>query len=197
MTEKPFYHSGRVAEAIAREIPTNGPPPRTLDHSKMMKLKHREFCEYYVHHGNAAEAAREAGYSATNARFQGCYLLRNTKVRAYIHELRQKFALETVWEMEDVYDNLVVIFDAAMADKNYHAALRALEAQTRIKMRAMRRINRVAGQTLEGALVPEAGALRREADHIDRYTRPRPNHEQVLEDMSPETMAGPASETVR
>jgi len=190
-------HHKRTAEAMAAELPTTGAPPRGLSMAKQMKLKQQKFCECYVHHGNAARAAREAGYSEKNASHQGGQLLRNTKVRAYIHELRQKFALQTVWEMEDAFDKLEIIYDGAMTTQNYHAAVRAVEAQTRIKMQAICQLNAVATRTLDGAPVPEGGILKLETDNIRRYSRPHPNRGGIMQDMSPETFIGPSNEKYR
>jgi phage terminase small subunit len=190
-------HPQHAAALMAEELPTTGAPPRPLSIAKQLKLKQQQFCEYYVHHGNAARAAREAGYGLANARFQGAGLLRNTKVRAYIHELRGKYALDTQWEMEDAYDKLDVIYDAAMKAENYHAAVRAVEAQTKIKMGAMGRINAVAMNTLDSATVPEQGALVREADFIRRYTRPSVDGEGCDQDMSPEVAIGTVEDPQR
>ena len=135
-----ILHYRRTAESMADFMLTNGPPPRALSHGKQLKLKQQQFCEYFVHHGNAARAVREAGYSEKNASYQGCRLLRDSRVRAYVHELRQKYALETQWEMEDTLDHLAIIYDCAMTDKNYNAA---------------GRLNTMAVKTLEQAPVPE------------------------------------------
>ncbi len=192
-----FFHAKRAAAEMAAELPTNGTPPRGLSIGKQLKLKQQQFCEYYVHHGNAARAVREAGYSDKNASYQGCRLLRETKVRAYIHELRQKYAMETVWEMEDAFDQLAVIYDSALADNNYHAAVRAVEAQVKIKMSAAGRLNTMAIRTLERAPVPEAGMLMMETDHIRRYMRPKPNRDDFMQDMSPEVLPGPDQDPIR
>jgi len=187
----------RPVDRLAVDLPTNGPPPRGLSMPKRLKLKQAQFCEYYVDHGNAARAAREAGYAAANAAHQGGSLLRQTAVRAYIHELRQKYALETRWEMEDAFDKLELIYERAMEVQNYHAAVRAVEAQTRLKIGAIRRINAVASENLNTAPVPHAGVLKRETDHIRRYLRRRPGAttdgatDSGLQDMSPEVMIGP------
>jgi phage terminase small subunit len=182
-----ILHYRRTAESMADFMLTNGPPPRALSHGKQLKLKQQQFCEYFVHHGNAARAVREAGYSEKNASYQGCRLLRDSRVRAYVHELRQKYALETQWEMEDALDHLAIIYDCAMTDKNYNAAVRAIEAQAKIRMSAAGRLNTMAIKTLEQAPAPEAGALMMETNTIRRYTRPSPNRDDFLEDMSPET----------
>jgi hypothetical protein len=177
-----ILHYRRTAESMADFMLTNGPPPRALSHGKQLKLKQQQFCEYFVHHGNAARAVREAGYSEKNASYQGCRLLRDSRVRAYVHELRQKYALETQWEMEDTLDHLAIIYDCAMTDKNYNAA---------------GRLNTMAVKTLEQAPVPEEGALMMETNTIRRYTRPSPNRDDFLEDMSPETLIGAKDDPIR
>ena len=53
----------------------------------MLNERQKKFCEYYVSCGNAAEAARKAGYSARSARHQGFRLLTNEHVSLYIREL--------------------------------------------------------------------------------------------------------------
>lgn len=53
----------------------------------MLNDRQKKFCEYYVSCGNAAEAARKAGYSAYSARHQGFRLLTNEHISQYIREL--------------------------------------------------------------------------------------------------------------
>lgn len=53
----------------------------------MLNERQKKFCEYYVACGNAAEAARKAGYSVKTARHQGYRLLTNAHVALYIREL--------------------------------------------------------------------------------------------------------------
>ena len=53
----------------------------------MLNERQKKFCEYYVLCGNAAEAARKAGYSARSARHQGFRLLTKEHISLYIREL--------------------------------------------------------------------------------------------------------------
>lgn len=53
----------------------------------MLNERQKRFCEYYVACGNAAEAARKAGYSVKTARHQGYRLLTNEHIALYIREL--------------------------------------------------------------------------------------------------------------
>lgn len=57
-----------------------------------MNARQKKFCEFYAECGNAAEAARQAGYSKRAARRQAARLLSNVDVQAYISELRDKSA---------------------------------------------------------------------------------------------------------
>lgn len=57
-----------------------------------MNARQRKFCEFYAECGNAAEAARKAGYSERAARRQAARLLSNVDVQGYIAELRDKSA---------------------------------------------------------------------------------------------------------
>lgn len=57
-----------------------------------MNARQRKFCEFYAECGNAAEAARKAGYSERAARRQAARLLSNVDVRGYVAELRDKSA---------------------------------------------------------------------------------------------------------
>lgn len=191
---KPFYHPGRVADEIAAFVPTSGLPPRMRSEGKELKMMQRKFCQVYVITGNAAKSARHAGYAEGNAAHQGHALLRNTKIRAYIHELRQKHALDTVWDMEDAIDKLESIHDMAITDKKYHAAVRCVEAISRIRMRGACQLNDVATRTLATAPIPEEGVLKCETDHIQRYTRTSAVDPELMEDMSPDVIAGPEVE---
>lgn len=57
-----------------------------------MNVRQKKFCEFYAECGNAAEAARKAGYSERAARRQAARLLSNVDIQAYIAELRDKSA---------------------------------------------------------------------------------------------------------
>lgn len=53
-------------------------------------MRMEKFAEYYAESGNAADAARKAGYSERSAYSQGERLLRNDEVREYIQRLSEK-----------------------------------------------------------------------------------------------------------
>ena len=49
-----------------------------------MTPKQKKFCEYYIQSGNAADAARKAGYSPTSAEAIGRENIRKPTIAAYI-----------------------------------------------------------------------------------------------------------------
>lgn len=66
----------------------------------MLNERQKKFCEYYVACGNAAEAARKAGYSTKNARQRGSLLLTYKDIAQYIRDIsaspREKRIAEAV-----------------------------------------------------------------------------------------------------
>lgn len=67
-----------------------------------MNARQRSFCEHYAACGNAAEAARRAGYSEKTARQQGERLLTNVDILAYVKLLQDKAAAVRVADMLEV-----------------------------------------------------------------------------------------------
>ena len=59
----------------------------------MLNNKQEKFCQAYVLHRNATEAAKAAGYAAASAYNQGYRLLQSDEVSERIKELEQE--LET------------------------------------------------------------------------------------------------------
>ena len=54
-----------------------------------LTIKQKAFADYYIELGNATEAYIKAGYKASKrdiAEVEGCKLLRNPKVEAYLKE---------------------------------------------------------------------------------------------------------------
>lgn len=57
-----------------------------------MTERQKRFAEFYVGSGNAAEAARLAGYSEKTARSQGQRLLTDVDIMKYVRELQDSLA---------------------------------------------------------------------------------------------------------
>ena len=92
-----------------------------------LRDKHRKFAEEYVIDLNAKQAAIRAGYSPKTAEVQGCQLLSNPKVAAYVAELKQKRSEETKIDAAWVLREAVNTYKAATADNAHTAATSALK----------------------------------------------------------------------
>lgn len=67
-----------------------------------MTPKQKKFCEYYIQSGNAADAARKAGYSPKTAEAIGRENLRKPTISAYIHERMGNQDKEMVADADEV-----------------------------------------------------------------------------------------------
>lgn len=67
-----------------------------------MNQRQRAFCEAYLLSGNAAEAAREAGYSPRSARSIGQRLLTFDDVREYLEQRNREISAANTAQMEEV-----------------------------------------------------------------------------------------------
>jgi hypothetical protein len=84
----PFPPPGPPAPAGGNSRP---PGPRA-NRASGLTPRQNEFCENYVATGNAAEAARRAGYSSRTARTQGHRLLKDARVQARVGALQTAIA---------------------------------------------------------------------------------------------------------
>lgn len=67
-----------------------------------MNDRQRRFAEAFAACGNAAQAAREAGYSEKTARSQGQRLLTDVDIRRYVRELQDQAAAGRIASMLQV-----------------------------------------------------------------------------------------------
>lgn len=67
-----------------------------------MNQRQRAFCEAYLVSGNAAEAAREAGYSARTARSIGQRLLTFVDVQEYLDQRNQEISAARTAQVEEI-----------------------------------------------------------------------------------------------
>lgn len=67
-----------------------------------MNQRQRAFCEAYLVSGNAAEAAREAGYSPRTARSIGQRLLTNVDVQEYLDQRNQEISAARTAQVEEI-----------------------------------------------------------------------------------------------
>lgn len=67
-----------------------------------MNQRQRAFCEAYLISGNAAEAARQAGYSPRSARSIGQRLLTFDDVRDYLEQRNQEISAANTADIEEI-----------------------------------------------------------------------------------------------
>lgn len=78
--------------------------------------RQRLFAEIYVHNFNATQAAIKAGYSPTSAFVEGCRLLKNVKVKAYVEYLKELKRESILANVDDIVEKQMRIAFACMTD---------------------------------------------------------------------------------
>ena len=86
------------------------------------------FCQSYVLHRNASEAARAAGYSQEHAARQGHRLLQNEEIVERITELEQNLTTDV-----DVISEIEKQYEYAKQNGHTNSAIKALELLSRIR----------------------------------------------------------------
>lgn len=81
-----------------------------------LTLKRQSFARAYVQSGNAAQAAREAGYAVGSARQEGTRLLSNADVIDEVERLRTISARKTADAREHVLNRLWELSETAHPD---------------------------------------------------------------------------------
>lgn len=89
--------------------------------------KQKAFADYYIQSGNAAEAARKAGYSEKTARFAGAENLTKANIQAYMSERMQPDEEKRIADADEVMRFYSAVMrgevkdsfglDAALADR--------------------------------------------------------------------------------
>jgi hypothetical protein len=98
--------------------------------ARRVTLRQFDFCANYVASGNAADAARKAGYSARCAHNQGYRLLQLARVQAQIRALQTEIA-ESV-DPGMVLGRLDELCGMAESKGDYRSAARILETMSRL-----------------------------------------------------------------
>ena len=92
--------------------------------------RQRAFCEHYAGCGNAAEAARRAGYSEKNARKVGHQLLTNADILQYIRQLQDEAAAPRIAGAKEAKATLSDI----MRDSTQKASSRVKAAEILLRL---------------------------------------------------------------
>lgn len=83
-----------------------------------LSVRQEKFVEHYALCGNAAEAARLAGYSARSAKVQACRLTNDNRVIAEIAKRRKAYQQELQITKDDVVIGLLGAIKMAREQKN-------------------------------------------------------------------------------
>jgi len=130
MTPNP---DAQVAPLSPRALPlppaAENPLPRS-HRGHGLTLRQNAFCESFVALGNAADAARQAGYSERAARNQGYRLLKDARVQARIRALQT--ALADKIDPGLVLGRLENLYRLAERDGGYREAARILALMGRL-----------------------------------------------------------------
>ena len=114
----------------------------------MLNDKQEKFCQAYVLHRNATEAAKAAGYAAASAYNQGYRLLQSDEVSERIKELEQE--LET---NVDVIEEIEKQYEYAKINGHTNSAIKALELLSRVRGANSDINTNLDEETLESAII--------------------------------------------
>ena len=110
-------------------------PPRPMpiiDPAIALSTRQEAFCRHYAVSGNAADAARQAGYSGRSARQTGCALLERPYVVERLRRIRLSWKRTERDEAQIVLAQLEQVWDAAVASGSAYTMLRVLRFQAEI-----------------------------------------------------------------
>lgn len=100
----------------------------------MTRLKPRQeiFCERFVEMGNAAAAAKAAGYAPGSARNAGYRLLSDPRVVSRITEIQTQMAQAHCRQVDILIGKLETVYRRALDGHQFSAAARAVELQAKL-----------------------------------------------------------------
>ena len=119
-------------EAVSPPLPPSSPPAPTPRPRRVRELKTRQhdFCAHYLASGNAAEAARTAGYTDRYAHNQGHRLLKDARIQATIREIQAQIA--RTMEPGMILGRLEELCSRAERKGDHREAARILESMSRL-----------------------------------------------------------------
>ena len=97
-----------------------------LDDTGKLSVRQEKFVEHYSLCGNAAEAARLAGYSPRSAKVQACRLTNDNRVIAEITKRQKAYQRELQITKDDVLAGLLSAIQLAKEQQNPSAMISGL-----------------------------------------------------------------------
>jgi phage terminase small subunit len=145
-----------------------------------LKPKQERFCHWFIECGNAALAAKAAGYSPVSARTAGYRLIRTPHVVLRIAELQGELAKTQCRKVDVLLGKLETVYRRAIDDRQFSVAARSVELQAKLAGLAERTERETAGRpsrrknngTTEKADVPNKVTSAANSDReLDRSKR--------------------------
>ena len=114
--------------------PKTALPPSSAAAAPADRLNPRQaaFCDHFEETGNAAEAARRAGYSEQSSRFQGSKLMADRNIQQHIATLKNIRARARAMDREVLMARLDDLYEEAMRHHRLNAAIQALRLMAQI-----------------------------------------------------------------
>ncbi len=103
-----------------------------IDPTVALSTRQEAFCRHYAVSGNAADAARQAGYSERSARQTGCALLERPYIVERLRRIRMSWRRTERDEARIVLARLEQAWDAAVASGSAYLMLRVLRFQAEL-----------------------------------------------------------------
>ncbi len=94
--------------------------------------RQERFCRAFVHYGQAAAAAREAGYAPRSSNRQGWRLMRSQRIQARIREIQAELGRQGEQASAVMVGKLEVVYRRALGDHQFTAAGRAVQLQAQL-----------------------------------------------------------------
>ncbi len=140
------------ASAVPAETPTgtapDSPSPAAAPDAvptAPLTLRQEEFCRHYATTGNAAGAARDAGYAEGSARQTGCDLLARPDIAARVGAIRAAWRAVERAEAQILLGRLEQAWDAAVEQGSASLMIRIVKLQAELSGLDRRSASRRAG----------------------------------------------------
>ena len=108
------------------------PEPRVMARFGLLSTRQEAFCRHFVACGNAAEAARRAGYAERSARQSGHALLERSHIVERVRQIRLLWRQTARAEVQILLARLEQVWQAAAAAEAPHLMLRVVRFQAEL-----------------------------------------------------------------
>ena len=108
------------------------PEPRIMPRFGLLSTRQEAFCRHFVACGNAAEAARRAGYAERSARQSGHALLERSHIVERVRQIRLLWRQTARAEVQILLARLDQVWQAAVAAEAPQLMLRVVRLQAEL-----------------------------------------------------------------